>query len=115
MLYLWTGAEVAAEGQRVLIVLAVAGILGSGTNVFAFYLLANGRTRTNAAISLVTALFTLGYLAIWAGFSILAATLQWHLDSLALLSPAMATDMPRSRNRSGIQLWRKKLTIRLTM
>jgi O-antigen/teichoic acid export membrane protein len=60
VLHLWTGAEVAAEGQRVLIVLAVAGILGSGTNVFAFYLLANGRTQTNAAISLVTALFTLG-------------------------------------------------------
>jgi O-antigen/teichoic acid export membrane protein len=60
VLHLWTGAEVAAEGQRVLIVLALAGILGSGTNVFAFYLLANGRTRTNAAISLVTALFTLG-------------------------------------------------------
>jgi O-antigen/teichoic acid export membrane protein len=64
VLYLWTGAEVAAEGQRVLIVLAVAGILGSGTNVFAFYLLANGRTRTNAAISLVTALFTLGTSAV---------------------------------------------------
>jgi O-antigen/teichoic acid export membrane protein len=60
VLHLWTGAEVAGEGQRVLIVLAVAGILGSGSNVFAFYLLANGRTRTNAAISLVTALFTLG-------------------------------------------------------
>ncbi len=64
VLHLWTGAEVAAEGQRVLIVLAVAGILGSGTNVFAFYLLANGRTRTNAAISLVTALFTLGTSAV---------------------------------------------------
>ncbi|MBR0704838.1 oligosaccharide flippase family protein [Bradyrhizobium diazoefficiens] len=64
VLYLWTGAEVAAEGQRVLIVLAVAGILGSGTNVFAFYLLANGRTGTNAAISLVTALFTLGTSAV---------------------------------------------------
>lgn len=59
VLHLWTGAEVAAEGQRVLIVLALAGILGSGTNVFTFYLLANGRTGTNAAISLVTALFTL--------------------------------------------------------
>jgi O-antigen/teichoic acid export membrane protein len=64
VLHLWTGAEVAAEGQRVLIVLAVAGILGSGSNVFAFYLLANGRTRTNAAISLVTALFTLGTSAV---------------------------------------------------
>ena len=59
LLHLWTGAEVAAEGQRVLIVLALAGILGSGTNVFTFYLLAKGRTGTNAVISLVTALLTL--------------------------------------------------------
>jgi O-antigen/teichoic acid export membrane protein len=64
VLHLWTGAEVAAEGQRVLIVLALAGILGSGTNVFTFYLLANGRTRTNAVISAVTALFTLATSAI---------------------------------------------------
>ena len=64
VLYLWTGAEVAAEGQRVLIVLALAGILGSGTNVFTFYLLANGRTKTSAAISLVTALATLGTSAV---------------------------------------------------
>jgi O-antigen/teichoic acid export membrane protein len=60
VLQLWTDQHIAAEGQRVLIVLAVAGILGSGTNVFAFYLLANGRTRTNAVISLVTAVFTVG-------------------------------------------------------
>jgi O-antigen/teichoic acid export membrane protein len=60
VLQLWTDPQVAAEGQRVLIVLAVAGILGSGTNVFAFYLLANGRTGTNAVISLVTAVFTVG-------------------------------------------------------
>jgi O-antigen/teichoic acid export membrane protein len=60
VLQLWTGADVAAQGQRVLIVLALAGILGSGSNVFAFYLLANGRTRANAVISLVTALATLG-------------------------------------------------------
>jgi O-antigen/teichoic acid export membrane protein len=59
VLHLWTGAEVAAEGQRVLIVLALAGILGSGTNVFAFYLVANGRTRANAVISMVTAFFAL--------------------------------------------------------
>lgn len=55
LLYLWTNAEVAAEGEQVLVVLALAGILGSGSNVFAFYLLGNGKTRANALISLVTA------------------------------------------------------------
>lgn len=59
LLHLWTGAEVAIEAQRVLIVLALAGILGSGTNVFTYFLLANGKTGMNAVISLVTALLTL--------------------------------------------------------
>jgi O-antigen/teichoic acid export membrane protein len=59
VLHIWTGAEVAAESEHVLIVLTLAGILGSGTNVFTYYLLANGRTHANAAISLVTALLIL--------------------------------------------------------
>lgn len=56
LLRLWTNVEVAAEGERVLVVLALAGILGSGSNVFAFYLLGSGKTRDNALISLVTAI-----------------------------------------------------------
>lgn len=49
------------------------------------------RHRRQAAPHDSTLLFALGYLAVWAGFSVLAAALQWQLDSLALLSPAMAT------------------------
>ena len=59
LLYLWTGAEVAAQAERVLVVLSIAGMLGCTTNAFAFYLLAIGRTRSNAIISFVTAAFTL--------------------------------------------------------
>ena len=55
LLYLWTGAEVAAQAERVLVVLSIAGMLGCTTNAFAFYLLAIGRTRSNAIISFVTA------------------------------------------------------------
>lgn len=55
VLRFWTNADVAAEGEQVLVVLALAGILGSGSNVFAFYLLGSGNTRANALISLVTA------------------------------------------------------------
>jgi O-antigen/teichoic acid export membrane protein len=58
LLHLWTGAEVAAEAQRVLVVLSIAGMLGCSSNVFAFYLLASGRARSNALIALVTAVFT---------------------------------------------------------
>ena len=55
LLQLWTNGEVASEGERLLVVLALAGILGCGANVFSFYLLGHGKTRTNAFISLVTA------------------------------------------------------------
>ena len=64
LLHLWTGAEVAAEAQRVLVILSIAGILGSSTNVFAFYLLAQGRSSSNALISLLTGVFTLATSAI---------------------------------------------------
>ena len=59
LLYLWIGAEVAAQTQRLLVVLSIAGMLGCTGNVFAFFLLASGRTRSNALISFVTAVFTL--------------------------------------------------------
>jgi O-antigen/teichoic acid export membrane protein len=64
LLHLWTGAEVAAEAQRVLVVLSIAGILGSSSNVFAFYLLAQGRSSSNALIALLTGVFTLATSAI---------------------------------------------------
>ncbi|MFB9265904.1 lipopolysaccharide biosynthesis protein [Bradyrhizobium erythrophlei] len=64
LLYLWTGAEVAAEAQSVLVVLSISGILGSSANVFAYYLLAQGRSHANALISLLTGIFTLATSAI---------------------------------------------------
>jgi O-antigen/teichoic acid export membrane protein len=99
VLHLWTGAEVAFEGERVLVVLALAGILGSGTNVFAFYLLANGRTGTNAVISLVTALVTLATSAValpyvgWpaAGWSSCAGALAQIVVMMLLLQRSFQT------------------------
>jgi O-antigen/teichoic acid export membrane protein len=60
LLNLWTGAEVADQSQQLLVVLSIGGILGCSANVFAFYLLANGQSRSNALIAMVTAIFTLG-------------------------------------------------------
>ena len=37
------------------------------------------------------AVFALGYFVVWAGFSVIAAALQFGLDQAALLSPAMRT------------------------
>jgi O-antigen/teichoic acid export membrane protein len=59
LLTLWTGAGVADQTEQLLVVLSIAGILGCSANVFAFYLLANGKSRYNALISLVTTAFTL--------------------------------------------------------
>jgi hypothetical protein len=39
--------------------LSIAGILGSSANVFGFYLLAHGRSRSNALIALITGVVTL--------------------------------------------------------
>lgn len=41
-----------------------------------------------------TAVFVLGYLSVWVGFSLIAALLQWGLNSLALLSPRMVVTSP---------------------
>jgi O-antigen/teichoic acid export membrane protein len=59
LLQVWTGAEVAVQAQRLLVILCIAGMLGCCGNVFAFFLLASGRSRSTAMISLVTAAFTL--------------------------------------------------------
>jgi O-antigen/teichoic acid export membrane protein len=59
LLQAWTGREVAIEAQGLLVVLAVAGMLGCASNVFAYYLLAQGRSRSTALIALTTALVTL--------------------------------------------------------
>jgi len=59
VLYLWTGPRVATEAELTLVTLSVAGILGCGANAFVFYLLAEGRSRSNAIIAFVTAAFTL--------------------------------------------------------
>ena len=64
LLHLWIGAEVAAQTQRLLVVLSIAGMLGCTGNVLAFFLLASGRTRSNALISFVTTVFTLGTSAV---------------------------------------------------
>ena len=41
-----------------------------------------------------TGIFLLGYLAVWTGFSALAAAAQWALHATALLSPMMVSTSP---------------------
>lgn len=59
LLALWAGAEFASSAHRVLTVLTISGMLGCSVNVFAFFLLSQGRSKSIALISLLTAFFTL--------------------------------------------------------
>ncbi|SHH71845.1 lipopolysaccharide biosynthesis protein [Bradyrhizobium erythrophlei] len=64
LLQVWTGRDVAIATQGLLVVLAAAGMLGCASNVFAYYLLAQGRSRSTALIALTTAVVTLATSAV---------------------------------------------------
>jgi len=49
------------------------------------------RRRNQAPPYVATALFTAAYGVVWSGFGVVATLLQWTLDRMALLSPALAT------------------------
>lgn len=52
------------------------------------------RRRVQGEKTASPAVFVLGYLLAWTGYSLLAALAQWGLHSRALLSPAMASTAP---------------------
>ena len=51
--------------------------------------------RGKRGVSLATLTFGLGYIAVWAGFSVVAAVAQWGLHQAAMLSAAMASSSGR--------------------
>jgi predicted metal-binding membrane protein len=51
--------------------------------------------RRQRGVSLATLTFGLGYIAVWAGFSVVAAAAQWGLHQAAMLSAAMSTSSGR--------------------
>jgi predicted metal-binding membrane protein len=85
----WTGATFALMTAMWAMMMVAMMLPGAAPMLLTYAALQ--RHRRQAAPHHASLLFVLGYLAVWAGFSILAATLQWQLDALALLSPAMAT------------------------
>ncbi|MGO4125563.1 DUF2182 domain-containing protein [Inquilinus sp. YAF38] len=85
----WTGATFALMTAMWAVMMVAMMLPGAAPMVLTYAALQ--RHRRQAAPHHATLLFALGYLAVWTGFSILAAALQWQLDALALLSPAMAT------------------------
>jgi predicted metal-binding membrane protein len=54
----------------------------------------NRRRREQQVFYVPTGVFLVGYLIVWAGFSVLATTAQWGLHAVSLLSPMMAITSP---------------------
>jgi len=69
-------------------VMMMAMMLPSAAPMLLFYA-SLARRREHSAGMAGTWLFTLGYIAVWIGFSIAATGLQWSLDLASLFSPAM--------------------------
>jgi predicted metal-binding membrane protein len=67
----------------------VAMMLPSATPMVLTFAMINRQRREQELSYVSTAIFTLGYLTTWIGFSGLAAAAQWILHSVALLSPMM--------------------------
>jgi predicted metal-binding membrane protein len=68
--------------------MAAMMVLGASPMIRAFAII-NRRRRERGALHVSTALFLLGYLLAWAGFSIIATALQWLLQTTGLLTTMM--------------------------
>lgn len=75
-------------------VMMVATMAPSVAPMLLMFATVNRRRREQDAPFVPTGLFLAGYLAVWTGFSLLAAAAQWLLHSAALLSPAMVSASP---------------------
>jgi predicted metal-binding membrane protein len=69
----------------------IAMMLPSATPMILLFAAVSRNRREVAATYIETGAFGSGYLAVWGGFSVIAVTLQWRLDVVALLSPMMLT------------------------
>jgi predicted metal-binding membrane protein len=72
-------------------VMMIAMMLPSATPMILLYGLMNRRQASRGSASVSSAIFAFGYLTVWGAFSLAATMLQWQLERLALMSPAMVT------------------------
>jgi len=72
-------------------VMMVAMMLPSAVPMLLLFSRVNRKDKAAGAPLAPTAMFATGYLLVWSGFSAVATTLQWGLESARLLSPMMAT------------------------
>src|SRR5579862_5794629 len=72
----------------------VAMMLPSATPMILTFAKVQRNRREQERPFTATGIFLLGYLAVWTGFSVLAAMMQWVLHAKALLSPMMVSSSP---------------------
>ena len=72
----------------------VAMMIPSAAPMILTFAMVNRKRREQKQPFVPTGIFLLGYLAVWTGFSVLAAVAQWILHALALLSPMMVSTSP---------------------
>jgi predicted metal-binding membrane protein len=70
-------------------VMMLAMMLPSAAPMILLYALVWRKQRIEGSAYAPTGAFAAGYVAVWAAFSLLATALQWGLEQVALLSPAM--------------------------
>jgi predicted metal-binding membrane protein len=75
-------------------VMMVAMMLPSAAPTILLFAGVSRRRRLQGRPAVPAAVFTLGYLLVWMLYAAAAATAQWELHRLALLSPAMASASP---------------------
>lgn len=75
-------------------VMMVAMMLPSASPTLLLYARIRERRSTSDGEAMATGFFAAGYLAIWAGFSLLATLAQWGLEQTGLLSLMMASATP---------------------
>jgi predicted metal-binding membrane protein len=71
-------------------VMMIAMMLPSAAPMILLYGLVSRHQEKRGATAVGSGIFLLGYLTVWGAFSGLATTLQWQLQKVALMSPAMA-------------------------
>jgi predicted metal-binding membrane protein len=75
-------------------VMMVAMMVPSAAPMILLFANVNRKRQEQERPYIPTSVFLLGYLAVWAGFSVLAALAQWGLHNAALLSPMMVNTSP---------------------
>jgi predicted metal-binding membrane protein len=70
-------------------IMMVAMMLPSAAPMILLFATVNRRQRENGHPHVATSIFASGYLAAWAGFSLVAVILQWGFERIGVLSPML--------------------------